>query len=146
MAATGALFVAAVGTAANIDANKRAARRQQRAQDIQQSQQIAEQRVSQRQQMREERIRRARIINAASQTGVARSSGEVGALGSLSTRLASNIAFGQGQTRSAISIGNQLSEAASAREQGNIAGAIAGFASTIFSSGALGESTIFSGG
>lgn len=145
MAATGALIVAAVGTAASVDSSKRAARRQKEAQEIQQSQQIAEQREQQRRQSREQRIRRARVLQAAENTGVATSSGAIGATAGLSTALASNIAFGQGQTRSAELIGNQLSQAADARQNAQTAGAVASFAGTVFNSAGGWNKTIFSG-
>ena len=47
--------------------------------------------LERRQQIREERVRRARILQSSENTGVAGSSGEVGAVGALATGLSSNI-------------------------------------------------------
>jgi hypothetical protein len=54
-----------------------------------------------RAQLREERVRRARILQSAENTGVDASSGEFGAIGSLSTNLASNIGDNLGRLGSA---------------------------------------------
>lgn len=54
-----------------------------------------------RQQIREERVKRARIIQAGENTGTAGSAGEAGALGSLGTQLATNIGANLGAIRSA---------------------------------------------
>jgi hypothetical protein len=54
-----------------------------------------------RAQIREERVRRARILQSAENTGVSGSSGEFGAMGSLSTTLSSNIGSNLGKLNSA---------------------------------------------
>lgn len=59
-----------------------------------------------RKSIREERIRRAQIIAASSNTGVGESSGVSGASGSLSTQLGTNIGFSRGMER----IGGNISQ------------------------------------
>lgn len=49
-----------------------------------------------RQQIREDRVRRAKIMQASENTGTAGSSGEVGAMNSLTTQLNTNIGSNQG--------------------------------------------------
>lgn len=51
----------------------------------------------QRQQIREERVRRARVMQSAENTGTTDSSGELGALGVLSTNLSTNLGFNAGE-------------------------------------------------
>jgi len=81
-------------------ANK-AADRQKEAQQEQKAALAAQAAQERRQQIREERVRRARIIQAGENTGTSDSSGELGALGSLSTQLGTNIGFNLGQLSSA---------------------------------------------
>lgn len=66
----------------------------------------------QRQQIREERVRRARILQSAENTGVSESSGEAGAVGSLSTNLGTNLGFNAGALASAGRQGFFLQDAA----------------------------------
>ena len=61
--------------------------------------------IEQRQQIREERVRRARILQSASNTGTLASSGAYGATGSLSTNLQTNIGTNLGE----IQRGQQIS-------------------------------------
>lgn len=81
-------------------ANK-AADRQKEAQQEQKAAQAQQAAQERRQQIREERVRRARILQAGENTGSESSSGEMGALGSLSTQLGANIGFNLGQISSA---------------------------------------------
>lgn len=67
-----------------------------------------------RQQIREERVRRARIMQAAANTGTSESSGEFGALGGLATQLGSNIGMNLGKLQSATNLsifGQELADA-----------------------------------
>lgn len=74
-----------------------------------------------RQQIREERIRRATILQSSENSDVQGSSGESGALGSLSTQLGSNIGFNLGQEQSANNISLFQQHAADWQAIGQIA-------------------------
>lgn len=64
-----------------------------------------------RDQYRQDRINRARIMQAADNSGVENGSGEIGALGSLQTQYSTNQGQIQGQYDRGVRIGNDLSEA-----------------------------------
>jgi hypothetical protein len=81
----------AVATAYSIDQNQRARSAQKEAQKVQAASNKAAQMEERRQQIREERVRRARILQAGENSGTSLSSGEAGALGGLSTNLSSNM-------------------------------------------------------
>lgn len=72
-------------------------------------QQQAEERRSQ---IREERVRRAKILQASEDTGVAGSSGEFGAIGSLSTTLSNNLGINAGRAEAGNRIGGYMQNAA----------------------------------
>jgi len=128
------------------DRNKRAQEEAQSEQKAAQAQAAAEDR---RRQVREERVRRARIIQSSVNTGTAYSSGEAGALGSLSTGLSTGLGGNVGGEARAGRIGGFLQDAATAkadiqRGQNQVAfgNQIYGIGSTIFQ-GAGGFSTLF---
>lgn len=118
-----------------------AAQEQKKAQDEVKAQNAAKAATERRQQIREERVKRARIIQASQATGTAGSSGELGSLGSLGTTLGSNIGqnLGSLQTANNISIfsqnaaslnmeANALSNDASMWSQaGSLVGSVANF-------------------
>lgn len=110
--AAASLAVAAGGAYMNYKQQRAASRAQQEAADEQrgiQSEQHAanaEQAAAERrQQIREQRIRRAQILQSAENTGTDMSSGELGALSSISTQFNSNV----GANLSAISRANRMS-------------------------------------
>lgn len=111
------LVTAAVSIDAQQDA-KSAAARQNRAQNriraSQRAQNTSDAARERRQQVRDERIRRARIIAASENTGVSESSGELGALGSLSTQFASNIGTNLGKLKTAEDVSIFSQQAANA--------------------------------
>lgn len=72
-----------------------------------------------RQQVREARIRRAQILQSAENTGTAASSGEVGALSSLSTQLNTNLGTNASSLNRAGRISNMSQRAADAGSQAN---------------------------
>lgn len=92
---------------------KKAQAADQAAQRASQSEQraanAAESARERRMQLREERVRKARVMQAAVNTGTEDSSGELGALGALSTQLATNIGtnLGRIQTADNLSIFSQ---------------------------------------
>lgn len=79
---------------------KKAARAQTQIRNEENARNKSQQMVERRQQLREERIKRARVIQAAQNTGTAASSGETGAVSSLGTQLGSNLGFNQSLIRS----------------------------------------------
>lgn len=109
--------VAAVGgaTAGVVSGNQqRAAARhsadlQQQARDTQRADNVAKAAQERRQQIRDERIRQARIEQASANTGATGSSGELGALSSITTQTQANVGANLGsiQRVDEISIFNQ---------------------------------------
>lgn len=114
--AVAGLALAAGGVAMSYSQQRRAARQQAQAEDAQKQAQAEESagRASQaaaerRQQLRDQRIRRGQIVNAAAASGTQDSSGESGALGSLSTQLSANMGMNEAgfQRGQRISMFNQ---------------------------------------
>lgn len=85
--------------------NKKA-RNEERAQNYQQ---MAAERRSQ---VREERVRRARILQGAENSGSSGSSGEAGAIGGMATQLQANIGMNLGRAQSGNLISGYLQNAA----------------------------------
>jgi Flp pilus assembly protein TadB len=83
---------------------KAAASENRKIQSEQKAQNDATAAAERRKQIREERIRRARIQQAAQNTGTSGSAGELGAVGGLSTNLSSGIGFNIGAQQSAANI------------------------------------------
>lgn len=144
MAITGAI-VAVAGTAYSIDQSNKAAKKQQRAQEIQQSQQISEQRTANQRAERERRIRAARLRQSAENTGTAGSSGVFSAIGGAQTDMASGLAFGSQRVNTAGSVGNQLASARTNQTNAQIGQGVASLGMSVFSSQG-GFSDLFSGG
>jgi hypothetical protein len=96
-----------------------AANFQRQAQAEQRAGSAAQAALERRNQIREQRIKSARVEQASMNTGVAGSSGEIGAESSMSTQLASNVAFNIGavQRGSNISMFNQQAADANLRGQ-----------------------------
>lgn len=122
-------------------AQQRAADEQTKARQEQQAQNSAQAAAERRAQLREERIRRARILQASANTGVIGSSGEMGAGANLSTQLASNVGFNKGALQSAnnISAYNQsaadfMNSAQNSMNEANQWGQIGGLGMSIFQS------------
>lgn len=84
---------------------QQSAEEQRKAVSVSQAGQAQQAAMEARQQIREERVRRARVLQSAQNTGTAFSSGEFGALGSLSTGLSANM----GANRGALQRGQQIS-------------------------------------
>lgn len=100
------LGTSTAATAYGVSQNIRQRKAQEQAQKEQKAQNFAAQADEQRQKIREERIRRARIQQAAENTGTGGSSGESGALGSLSTQLGVNL----GVNSDAVARGGRISQ------------------------------------
>lgn len=85
-----------------------------------------------RKQIREERVRRAMIEQSSSNSGTGGGSGELGAIGGMSTGLAANLGFNQGLLASAGRISQYSSDAAAAADRGATARDIGNLSSSIF--------------
>lgn len=116
-AALAVFFVAT--TAYSIDqsekgrsARNKAADKQKQAQQEQKAQLAQQAAAERRTKIREERVRRARILQAGQNTGTAGSSGEFGAMSGLATDLSSNLGFNLGQLQSANNRSDLLQGAA----------------------------------
>tara|TARA_Y100001973_G_scaffold106665_1_gene186296 strand:+ start:17081 stop:17608 length:528 start_codon:yes stop_codon:yes gene_type:complete len=104
------------------------------------AQQQIQQRRGTRQAIREERIRRARIMQAAESTGVGGSSGQFGSTAALSTLTGTNVANQRGQAAAARGIGAANQRAADAQSTGQMWGAIGQVSGSVFSAaGGFGE-------
>lgn len=93
------LAVGLVSTASSQAAARRAAAAQAEANNIQLAQSENKSREDKRQLLREERIRRARIMQSSYNTGGAASSGEIGAMGAISTNVDSQVAASRGESK-----------------------------------------------
>lgn len=82
-----------------------AADSQKKAQAEMRAKNAADAALERRQQIREQRVKQARIEQAAMDTGTTGSSGEVGSVGSISTQFESNLGFNLG----AVQRGNNIS-------------------------------------
>ena len=139
-AALGALAVA--GTAYSImeqekakDRQKEAAKEQRKIRNEQKAQNASQAAQERRKQLREERIRRSKILATSQAAGVTGSSGETGALGGLSTQLATNLGSNLGALNSAADISlfsqnaaNFSSAADQASANAQMGGQVAGLA------------------
>lgn len=128
-----------VGAIQGAEARERA---QREGRAIQGASQRNEANVARRRALRQRRILAARIEQSAENTGVAASSGEIGAVGSLGTSLAVNIAAGGGRQKAvdAISAQNQTVAEANVRQAqfgalGSLVTAAGGFTTKVASSG-----------
>ena len=141
----------AVTVKSGLDANKQAkiaATEQLKAKAEQKASNAAQAAAERRQQIREERVKRARILQSSEGTGVSGSSGETGAIGSLSTQLGSNIGFNLGMLDRAGNISDFSQNAADAMTNMNLATIRGQNATNIFSigtklSGAIPGGSIF---
>lgn len=93
-------------------ANENAARENSKAREQQRALNAQEQANERRAQIREERVRRAHILQAAENSGVAGSSGEIGAMGGMATQLAANIGLNLGRAQGGNAISGYLQNAA----------------------------------
>src|SRR5574341_325386 len=102
----GSLLTTAYAVSKQQEAQQEARKEQKKAKAEQGAINAAKAAQEQRQQIREERIRRARILQASENTGVSESSGQVGAVSGLSTQLQTNLGFNEGM----ISSANRITE------------------------------------
>jgi len=100
----------------NASSSAAASRRSQEEQRAVQARQASEEK---RKMVREERVRRAKILQSSENTGVAGSSGEVGALGSIATQFSANQGSNIGAARSGSLIGGFAQDAANENYSAN---------------------------
>lgn len=116
-------LVGVVGGIAQASATSAAAAQEREATNIQAAQQQTAGAESRRQRIREERIRRAQIIAASENQGTSSSSGQIGAVGALSTNLAGLIGSSMGESRANRAVSSRLQNAADFTSQSNTIGA-----------------------
>lgn len=112
---------------------KKAAKERKEERAIAGAEQSAQQMESRRQQLREERIRRAQILQASENTGVAASSGQLGAVSALGTSTGANVASLSRQANTASGISAASQRAANADLRGAEAAGVGQIAGSIFS-------------
>lgn len=119
--AVAGLVVAVAGTTASVvQGNKAradaraAADDQKQAQDVQTAQNAQSAAEAQRQQLRDARVKQARILQGASNSGADNSSGELGAIGAVATNLSNNQGQSLGAQDRAAQISNLNQSAADA--------------------------------
>lgn len=123
--------VSAAATVAGVVNNNRARKAQEGIQAQQNASNRAQQIEEQRRLVREERIKRARILQASENTGTSGSSGETGAVGGMSTQLSSNLGFNAGATQRGAAIGALNQQVADASANAQLASLIGANANTI---------------
>jgi hypothetical protein len=100
-----------------------AAEEQRQARSVSEAEKAQQAAIEQRQQIREERVRRARIIQSATNSGTLVSSGVSGATGSLSTQLGANLGANMGS----LMRGGEISAFNQKAADYGLAGQMAGF-------------------
>lgn len=111
--------VGVIGGIAAADASSRAAAAQREANAIESAQQEVRGRDSRRQRIREARIRRAQIIAASENQGTGQSSGQVGAVGALTSNLGGLVGTSLGESAAARGVNNNMQRAADFTSQAN---------------------------
>lgn len=102
--AAASLAVGLVSTAASTSAANKSAAAQKQAQNIQLAESQNAAKEDKRQLLREERIRRARIMQGSYNSGAAGSSGEIGALGAMTTNVDGKIANSEATSKANIGV------------------------------------------
>lgn len=123
--------VALTSTVASIDQQRKAAKAQGKARNEEKARNTAQQMAERRQQVREERIKRARVMQAAENTGTAGSSGELGAVSSIGTQLGANLGFNQSMIESGNRISGYAQQAADAQGKASMFNAVASMSGNI---------------
>lgn len=111
VAAIGGVGMSIVGGNQQRAAARHAQDLQNQAAGVQRAQQAQEQAQQAREQFRQDRVRRARILQQAENSGAEYGSGEIGATGSLQTQYAVNQGNLTGTYQRNVQIGNYMSEA-----------------------------------
>jgi hypothetical protein len=128
-----AAVVGVVGGVAQANAASRAADAQKEANAISAGQQEVAARESRRQAIREERIRRAKILASAENTGTSNSSAAIAATGALTSNIRGIFANSRGESAANRGINANLQRAADFTAEANFIGAITDSVSKGFS-------------
>lgn len=112
-----------IGGIAQANAVSAATRNQKEANNVASAQQQSASAESRRQRIREQRVRRAQILAASENQGTASSSGEIGAIGALSTNLAGMIGSSLGEAKANTAINRYNQKAADSMATANTIGA-----------------------
>lgn len=138
--AIGALAIGTLSYVSQVKSNKEAQRNVSRANSENKKTQAEQKALNaqkaaneRRQQIREERVRRAQVEQSAENTGVAGSSGELGAVSGLTTQLGANIGTNLGQLQGVQNINNYSQAAADFSTAANRNQSDASSAASIFS-------------
>ena len=115
--------VGVIGGIAQANATASAANAQREVNNIQGAQQETAAAESRRQRIREQRIRRAQIIAASENAGTNSSSGQIGAVGALSTNLAGLVGSSLGESKANAAVNKYGQKAADYTAQANTIGA-----------------------
>lgn len=115
--------VGVIGGIMQSNATSDAAAAQREANEVQAAQTETQSGESRRQRIREERIRRAQILAASSNQGTSASSGQVGAIGALSSNLSGLIGSSLGEAKANTAINRNTQRAADFTAQANSIGA-----------------------
>lgn len=126
------LAVAGAGTAAGIKQSKDAADAREKAQEEANAQADGKAAQQSRKEARQDRIRRAKILQGAENTGTTSSSGAVGAISSINTQGAATAGFNEGQRQLAKNASGFLQDAADSETKAQTAGAVGSFGASIF--------------
>lgn len=133
------VIIAGISAAAGVgsaikqhEAQKDAAKAQKRSQQEQKAVQAAQAAKERRAQIREERVRRAKVLQASENTGTAESSGASGAVGNLSTQLGANLGFNLGMQQSASNITALEQSAVNHMNTANMWGQVGSVSQSIF--------------
>lgn len=130
---TAAAVAIVVGTAVSIDATRDAAKASKERNKVQTASQKAQDSASLRQQARQERIRRAKILQAGENTGTSGSGREVGSIAALRTQVSANEARVAGQQNTAEGIGELNQDIADSQVQQALGQGIKSIGSSAFS-------------
>lgn len=126
-----ASIVAITATAASIQQQGQAAKAQKKMRNEEKARNTAQQMAERRQQVREERIKRARVMQASENTGTAGSSGEIGAVSSIGSQLGANLGFNQSMIESGNRISGYAQQAANAQTNASVFNSIAGMSGNV---------------
>lgn len=118
--------VSLTSTVASMSQQRKAAKAQGKIRNEEAARNTAQQMQERRQQVREERIKRARVMQASENTGTSGSSGEAGAITSIGSQLGANLGFNQGMIESGRRISQYSQEAADAQGRASMFGTLAG--------------------
>lgn len=122
-AAALSLVVGIAGGVAQANTAKAAANEQRETRAISSARDKTVSMENRRERVREERIRRARILAQSENTGTSDSSGQIGAIGALSTNLAGMIGSSLGESRANQAINTSSQRAADLSAKANEIGA-----------------------